>query len=145
MCSPAIKQWAEKQLSKGETHLVIDLENCTGMDSTFMGNMAGLAMKLVKVGGSLQVADASEKNQTSLEDLGLATLIDIEAKDASWQSEKSIIREKLQVVEAGSAMDKTAHVYETHKKLCEADTSNEKKFSTVLDCLEAELAGKKDQ
>lgn len=122
------------------THIVVDLENCTGMDSTFMGTMAGIAMRLAKTsGGLLEVASAGEKNSRSLEDLGLSALMHINPPAPSWEGLATKIRADLEVCEKGGTPDRTQHVFDAHKKLCDADNSNNGKFSTVLDCLEAEL------
>ena len=67
-----MKQCAQGELEDGIKHIVIDLSECSGMDSTFMGTMAGIAMKLAKLpDGKLEIANPGEKNRSSLEDLGL--------------------------------------------------------------------------
>ena len=141
--SPQMKQWAERQIQAGDTCVVVDLELCTGMDSTFMGTMAGIAMKLAKVeNATLQVTGATEKSRRSLEDLGLSMLIEIEPEDAVWKDSIDTIRTKLSECNSAGSVDKTQHVFDAHKLLCDADDSNDEKFSTVLDVLEAELANR---
>ena len=140
MNSPKLKAWADEQLKSGIVHIVIDLEVCTGMDSTFMGTMAGLAMRLVKTpGGILEVASANEKNSQSLDDLGLSSLMQINPESASWSGQEGGIRKSLIEYGQVNSADRTQHVFDAHKTLCDADDSNNEKFSTVLDCLEAEL------
>jgi len=46
-----------------------------------MGSMAGIAMKLAKKDGKLQVCKPSDKSRRSLEDLGLSMLIEIDPAD----------------------------------------------------------------
>ena len=141
--SPQMKTWAERQIKQDFTTVVVDLERCTGMDSTFMGTMAGIAMKLAKItDGKLQVVGASDKNRRSLEDLGLSMLIDIEPKEAVWQNDLETIRASLTEKSAESQIDKTQHVFDAHKLLCDAHGDNDEKFATVLDVLEAELANR---
>lgn len=138
--SPQMKQWAETHVAAGKHCVVIDLELCTGMDSTFMGTMAGIAMRIAKLpDGVLQVTGASDKNRSSLEDLGLSMLLEIEPENADWQANISNIRSSLKAMTESDAVDSTQHVLDAHKLLCEADESNDEKFSTVLDVLEAEL------
>jgi anti-sigma B factor antagonist len=138
--SPQMKQWAEEHVATDSQRVVIDLELCTGMDSTFMGTMAGIAMRLAKLpNGLLQVTGASDKNRNSLEDLGLSMLLDIEPTDADWQTNISTIRKSLKAMTETTTVDSTQHVLDAHKLLCEADETNDEKFSTVLDVLEAEL------
>ncbi len=138
-----MKAWAESQIKNGILTIVVDLEECTGMDSTFMGTMAGIAMKLAKKdGGSLQVASPSDKNRRSLEDLGLSMLLKIDPKDAPWQENLETIRTSLKEHSTLTQVDKTQHVFDAHKLLCEAHEGNDDKFATVLDVLEAELANR---
>ncbi|MGJ8657971.1 MAG: STAS domain-containing protein [Akkermansiaceae bacterium] len=138
--SPQMKQWAETHVAAGRHRVVVDLELCTGMDSTFMGTMAGIAMRLAKLpDGVLQVTGASDKNRNSLEDLGLSMLLEIEPEEADWQNNIASIRNSLNEASETGAVDSTQHVLDAHKLLCEADESNDEKFSTVLDVLEAEL------
>lgn len=140
MNSPKLKAWSEEQLKEGTTHVVIDLEECTGMDSTFMGTIAGLAMRLMKTkGGLLEIADASEKNRISLVNLGLSSLMSINPESPVWSKDMVAIRESLSEYGNVGSTDRTKHVFDAHKILCDADESNNEKFSTVLDCLEAEL------
>ncbi len=141
-----MKQWAETHVGAGRHCVVVDLELCTGMDSTFMGTMAGIALRLAKLpDGVLQVTGANEKNRNSLEDLGLSMLLEIEPKDADWQDNITSIRSSLQERSLTSSVDRTQHVFDAHKLLCEADESNDEKFSTVLDVLEAELENRIQQ
>ena len=125
--------------------MVVDLKACTGMDSTFMGTLAGLAMRLMKRSdGVLQIAEPGERNRKSLEDLGLDVLMQIEPVDATWFGEIEAIRAKLKPYEMvqNKAAD-APQVLEAHQKLCEADERNAEKFETVLDFLEAEVNAKK--
>lgn len=140
MNSPWMKSWVDERMGLGCKKIVIDLQACTGMDSTFMGTMAGMAMRLMKVSdGKLFVVDADEKNEQSLEDLGLGALLYINQPSMPWEDRKEEIRASLTECSEALENDRTQHVYDAHKTLVDADTSNSSKFSTVLDCLEAEL------
>lgn len=142
--SPMLKDWCEGEIDAGATCIVVDLEECKAMDSTFMGTMAGLAMRLLKLpGGKLQVAEPSERNRKSLEDLGLDVLMEIDPEDASWRELKDGVRSKLVVCKTSDEnLGQGTHVLDAHKKLCEADEKNIEKFGTVLDYLEAEVKAK---
>jgi len=143
--SPKLKQWAENEINSGATTVVVDLAACTGMDSTFMGTMAGLAMRLMKIPGAhLQIAEPGDRNRQSLEDLGLDVLMQIDPEESAWNGSISEIRAKLTPCgDDAPKIDSASHVLEAHKKLVEADESNTEKFATVLDFLEAEVNSKK--
>ncbi|MBT8036853.1 MAG: hypothetical protein KJO21_04850 [Verrucomicrobiae bacterium] len=107
--------------------------------------MAGLAMRLMKLPkGKLQVAEPGQRNQKSLEDLGLDVLMQIDPADGIWRDEIDAIRGKLQPCVPNGMQEKAEapHVLYAHKKLCEADERNTQKFGTVLDFLEAEVKAK---
>ena len=144
--SPALKDFGVSRINAGEMCLVIDLEACTGMDSTFMGTLAGMAARLsVRDGGQIQVADAGPRNRRSLEDLGLDFLLDIEPKEAIWQNQVSTIRaalKPLQPLALPGQVQQTMHVLEAHQTLAEANEKNTKVFANVVSLLEAELAEK---
>ncbi|MDC0088286.1 STAS domain-containing protein [Akkermansiaceae bacterium] len=142
--SPRLKDWCESEIKNGATCIVIDLEACKGMDSTFMGTLAGLAMRLQKIpAGQMQVVDPGDKNLNSLEGLGLDSLMQIDPADATWQSNVSEIRSKLEPCQPDVApLDQGSDILEAHKKLCEADIRNKEKFSDVINCLETELKNK---
>jgi hypothetical protein len=128
--------------------LVVDLEGCTGMDSTFMGTLAGLAMKMSKAGdGVLQVAGADERNRRSLEDLGLDFILQIEPEDAPWRARLDDVRRSLEPVNGDdtsqSSQQRASHVLEAHQLLSSTSDDNRDRFRGVIDVLEAELDAKK--
>ena len=141
--SPAVKEFGETRIAAGEKCLVVDLELCGGMDSTFMGTLAGLANRLSKKGGVFQVANAGVKNRNSLEDLGLDFLMEIEPENAVWKDvenkAKDLLETKVAGMKTGTELH-TRHVLEAHKILSEANEENRKKFSGVVKMLGDELA-----
>ena len=146
--SPALKECAEKRRSKGETRFVIDLENCTGMDSTFMGLLAGLASRVSKDKGSVMIASPGDKNRRSLEDLGLDCLLDIEPSDASWLGKEDEIRGKLKPFSPNrlpDMNDRSQQVLESHQVLASTSEENAKRFATVLQVLEKDAAKRTEE
>ncbi len=143
MNSPAMKEFGDGRIAAGERCLVVDLGACTGMDSTFMGTLAGMAARLsARDNGVLQIADPGSRNRRSLEDLGLDFILDIDPPTAVWQGNLGPIRDGLRSPNSDSpgAFDRTKHVLEAHQTLSEANEKNAKTFSTVVSMLKAELA-----
>lgn len=144
--SPAVKAFGVERISAGEKCLVVDLDACTGMDSTFMGTIAGLATRLsTQNDGVLQIADASERNRHSLEDLGLDFLIQIKPENPVWSGATELIRaalQKPQSISPQNLIQKTMHVLEAHQTLSGTNEKNQQTFSTVVTLLESELAAK---
>jgi len=143
MSSPAVKQCAERSLQDGERCVVIDLHLCTGMDSTFMGMLAGLAIRLSKQsdGGRLEIAGAAEKNVASLEDLGLNALMEINPTEAPWATALEEIRTQLQPWTGAvlNMRERSQEVLEAHKILSATNQDNAEKFDNVVQLLEKEL------
>ncbi len=144
--SPAVKAFGDARIAAGETSLVVDLAACTGMDSTFMGTLAGMAARLSAIeGGSLQIAEPGERNRRSLEDLGLDFLMQIDPPDAAWRGRVDEIRNRLSApYQPGSAgrLERTRHVLEAHQTLSGINEKNAGIFSGVVTLLEDELAEK---
>lgn len=143
-CSSTLKECAEEFLKAGCHCIVVDLEACTGMDSTFMGVLAGLAMRIKNCqgGGRLEVAGANEKNRASLEDLGLDALMEIDPTAAVWQENKDAWRANLCRWVKGkplSQQDRCREVLEAHQTLCAANPANVVKFDEVVKMLQQEL------
>lgn len=144
--SPALKAFGVERIATGERLLVVDLEACTGMDSTFMGTLAGLATRLSTQNGTLQVADAGQRNRNSLQDLGLDFLIEIDPEEAVWRDAVETIRHQLKsrgAVSHTSNIQQAVHVLEAHQVLSEANEKNLRTFSTVVSLLESQLDEKK--
>lgn len=143
MTSPAVKSFGDERIAAGEHCVVVDLAACTGMDSTFMGILAGLANRLSAQNGTLQIADPGERNRHSLEDLGLDFLMEIDPPGNPWRHRITEIRNDLRHPRALSQASQTQrahHVLEAHQVLSAASPENARKFAGVVSLLEAELA-----
>lgn len=76
--SPELKDLVREGLSQGRSRMVLDLQRCSGMDSTFMGMLSCLAGKLETAGGCLHVVNAAGKNADLLRGLGLDEVFTVE-------------------------------------------------------------------
>jgi len=139
-----MKAFGDERIGSGERCLVVDLGACTGMDSTFMGTLAGMAARLsAQDGGMLQIADSGSRNRRSLEDLGLDFLMEIDPPTALWRGNVDSIRGKLAPPVRPSvpgSVQRAQHVLEAHQILSGANERNAQEFSNVLKMLENELA-----
>ena len=144
MNSPLIKRFGESRIEDGESLLVVDLAACSGMDSTFMGTLAGMASRLSAAdGGVLQVAEADERNHRSLEDLGLDFLMQINPQEAPWQDGLDEIRSSLEPVESEDAisqMQRAKLCLEAHEKLSDLSDKNAREFDQVVGTLRKQIS-----
>lgn len=145
--SPLLKEFADRRIALGERLLVVDLGSCSGMDSTFMGTLAGIAARLSgHDGAALQIADVDQRNRRSLEDLGLDFLMQIDPPHATWRGRLEHIRNTLEAPhpapangQAGS-VQRAKHVLEAHQNLSAISEENAREFANVLNVLQNELA-----
>lgn len=81
--APALKKFGGTAIEGGCNLLVVDMRDCIGMDSTFMGIVGGLAMRLRKEkAGALAMANLSSKNKSLLATLGLDRCVKTEGAEA---------------------------------------------------------------
>lgn len=144
--SPALKAYCDSRMAAGDHLLVVDLAACSGMDSTFMGTLAGTAARLSSVeGGRLHIAEPGERNRKSLEDLGLDFLMDIDPPTAPWRGSLEMIRSQLEPLRQQpdpGRLQSTRHVLEAHQTLSAINPKNASSFAGVVGSLQDELSKK---
>jgi anti-anti-sigma regulatory factor len=118
---------------------VIDLDACTYLDSTFLGILLGLGLKLRSAGnGLLHILNASPRNVELLKNLGLDRLISIDAKKADLNGMDG---QKLEQLECRPATKTEAGptILEAHENLMNFDARNVAKFKDVVEFLREDL------
>ena len=139
--STGLKEFAKEMINRGFREFAIDLKNCTVMDSTFMGTLAGIALRLRELGqGNLRVTNLNERNSDLLSNLGLDQLFIIEARNSALGAPAP--ETATQTPLAATAPDKTAQaqtMLEAHEACVEANEANAAKFKDVLEYLKQDL------
>jgi anti-sigma B factor antagonist len=129
--SPGLKEFSLQMMHTGRRDFVVDLANCPAMDSTFMGTLAGLALRLREVdNGHLWVVNRNDRNSELLQGLGLDALFAHDPTPA------------LTAAVNGSAVEQTADKAKTrevmrtaHEACVEANPENAARFRDVLEHL----------
>ena len=129
-----------KQLDTVEFKQIdIDLADCQGLDSTYMGIMAMLALRAKKISATISVYNASEQNRNLLCGLGLKRLFQFKegtvetcGSDATVSSADPAAAETDKVTNANT-------VLEAHKTLMDVDQENVAKFEKVVDYVQKDL------
>ncbi len=137
--SAGVKEFAKEMVNRGHREFIVDLRNCPVMDSTFMGTLAMIALRLREIGqGSLHVVNLNERNHDLLTNLGLDQLFSM---DACGVKERGPGRAATPFTPRPprdhSAQAET--MLEAHEALVEADPENLTKFKDVLDYLKQDL------
>ncbi len=142
--SPALKKFCTDMIADGCMQFVLDMHACIGMDSTFMGVIAGIALRLKseKDSGVIMV-NMSPKTSALLETLGLDNLITTdwaEVADKDLQNELSRITD-LASLDTESTDKKIAAetVLEAHEDLVVACPGNGPEFQNVITYLKQEM------
>src|SRR5271154_3795556 len=83
--SSCLKAFYLQLFKDGVRRFYVDLEACTYLDSTFLGILLGLGLKLREAGGKglLRILNANARNLELLKNLGLDRLINIEGGNAN--------------------------------------------------------------
>jgi anti-anti-sigma regulatory factor len=135
--STGLKEFAKEMINRGFREFAIDLKNCPVMDSTFMGTLAGIALRLRELGqGTLHVINLNERNSDLLSNLGLDQLFCIEARSATP------VPSAAQVPLVTTAPDKVTQaqtMLAAHEACVEANEANAAKFKDVLEFLKQDL------
>jgi anti-sigma B factor antagonist len=138
--SPALKEFTKGMLERGHRRFIIDLGACPVMDSTFMGTLAGLALRLREFGdGSLLVRNVNERNSDLLRNLGLNNLFEIESKVTDSGAETPVEAAPLKPGQPMDRSDHAAYMIEAHEALVDAAPENLARFKDVLEYLKQDL------
>ena len=136
----SLKEFAREMLDRGYREFVVDLADCAMMDSTFMGTMASVALRLKELGhGHLHIVHCGNRSQELLSGLGLDHIFDIHGNGARAPECESLERSgKLQSPEV-KKKEQAETMLEAHEALCEAAPENLFRFKDVLDFLRQDL------
>jgi anti-anti-sigma factor len=140
--APQVKSFTAEMINRGYREFVLDLEECPVMDSTFMGVLTGVALRLHQMGhGGLHVIHLNERNSSLLENLGLDQIFDIQSDLSVYQSAEDLPEEKLPPTASGPEEKKEVArlMYEAHQTLSDVQPENRKKFKDVLDYLRKDI------
>src|SRR5258707_3855492 len=112
-----LKEFAREMLDRGYREFVVDLADCAMMDSTFMGTMAAVALRLKELGqGHLHVVRAGERSRDLLSGLGLDQIFDIHSNGAV-PPECEQMRENARLGADTQKKERTATMFEAHQEL----------------------------
>lgn len=131
------KQFIDASLKKAHTYYIIDFENCTGMDSTFLGIIAWLGLQIKQSEGRshLIVRNFNQRNKELFYNLGLQNFITTEEAILDASSKDSTEETKLTALEEGERC-RAIDVLNAHKTLVEASKENATLFKDLINLLE---------
>ena len=136
-CSSPIENFADNIVSGVIQKVVIDLKECTWMDSTFMGTLATLGIHAKKANVVVNVLHANEKNLQLLRELGIYKLFIYDSNFINPTSNtwKNVILKPPPNVK----QDIAKTVLDAHETLMSVDKKNFIKFKKVVELVKKDL------
>jgi anti-sigma B factor antagonist len=125
--SGGLKNFAEEMVRRGHRQFIVDLADCELMDSTFMGTLVGVGMK-VRPEGSLSVIRPNPRNREVLRNLGLDRILRLEEQAPAAPAAAT------DTVPAAAAARET--ILEAHENLAAVSPENAVRFKDVLEFLQ---------
>ncbi len=138
LSSTGLKDFGKEMANRGYRDFVVDLQKCPVMDSTFMGTLASIALRLRELGsGQLRVVRVNERNRDLIRNLGLDQLFaiveEIDIAVAPTVPSEALPRDPVDKATQAVTM------LEAHEELVQANPANAAKFKDVLDYLKQDL------
>ncbi len=129
--SGSLKDFFAEMLKQGKTRFVVDFKNCTSMDSTFLGVLAGAALELRRLNppGGLTLVRVGDRNLELIRNLGLHRLATVDAGDFAMNFGAGA---QTLDTKAKTEIESARLVLEAHENLVAADGANAAKFQDVL-------------
>jgi len=139
----ALWDFASQSLEDGWRRFALDLTECRGLDSTFLGTLVGISQEIEEQDSSVEgwvcVVNASDANRELFEIVGADKYVRFKASVRMEPLETQALATGLMSTERRLELVRRAH-----ENLISIDQRNEARFGEFLRCLAAELANKSD-
>lgn len=135
--SQPLRQFAMEKIDQGKQEFVVDLAQCQGMDSTFLGVLAGIGLRLRQNGrpATVHIVNISSHNLDLLETLGLDRLFAMNTNTPPLLAEAEYRKlPDTDLTQLSHPLDKketTDLMIEAHDNLIRADERNATKFKKL--------------
>src|SRR5438105_4183445 len=134
--SGSLKEFAQEMVNRGYREFIVDLHNCVMMDSTFMGTLAGVALRLKELGdGHLHVVRCGARSRELLSGLGLDQIFSIHSQGLSAPECNELDGEPSTSMSVEEKREQAQTMLDAHEALCRAAPENLTRFKDVLDYL----------
>lgn len=130
-----LKEFLKSSYATGKRDFVFDFSQCSGMDSTVLGVLAGCALELRRLNpkGSLVLSRLNNRNLELVKNLGLHRIATVDAGEGALNSgigATTALNDKQL-----SELENARLCLEAHESLVAADSENQVKFQDVIDYL----------
>lgn len=141
--APSLKRFCMNALENGCQDIVFDMEDCLGMDSTFMGVLAGIAIHRGEIGRAhVIVMNLSPRTHEMLVTLGLEQVLACHEQNEPLPELKKRLATALHLEGLDEDDDRALSLttmLQAHQHLVDVDPENMARFRDVLTYLEQEV------
>lgn len=136
-CAP-VKDFFERMIARKKTKFLLDLSNCTGLDSTFLGLIAGVAMDVSRLDppGSLTLCRPKPRLLEVVRNLGLHRIIEVDSGDFPMNFDES--SESLNELHQNKS-ENTQMILNAHEKLLEIEEGDNARFQDIVSFLKRRM------
>jgi len=141
-----LRRYALEMMEHGVVQFIVDLGGCDGMDSTFLGVLAGIGLRLTQSNraGQIHVANVGQRNLELLQTLGLDRLFGMDqpaGRNLHYDAPAGLAFQRLpdsdvtQLSKPLNKSDTADLMLEAHDNLIRADQRNLAKFKDITSFL----------
>lgn len=138
--SAPLSDFFKKLIGQGQRRFLLDFQNCSAMDSTFLGILAGAGLELRKVQppGTLALCRLNGRGLELVRNLGLHRIMQVEADPAAL----SFTRDEESLVGTVRTERESARIIlQAHENLVQVESGNQARFQDVIAFLRSQHEG----
>jgi anti-sigma B factor antagonist len=139
MNSGPLRDFFSQTMGGGKRRFIVDFADCTSMDSTFLGIMAGAALDLRRFDppGSIILCRLGARNLELVRNLGLHRIMTVDSGELAMDfgAPAGQLENKMGKAE----LENARLVLRAHENLIEADEKNRSKFQDVVGFLKNQV------
>jgi len=134
----ALDAFAEREIEEGAQQFILDLSDCTGVDSTFMGTLLGLSNRVreLDAGAGIALINVDDHARKQLSSVGVDAFVTLVPGETPLPRKLKLTELSTEPV---SDRERLKLMVRAHKDLVSADSRNEAKFGAFLSAIVAEL------
>ena len=137
--SKTLEEYLNKILTGEKKDIILDFEECNYMDSTMLGLIAKIALKIKKIWLQEIIAiNLDNSILMSIKSTGIDKLLNLIEKNVINKKDSEEL-EELENKDFDSKEEKTQHILESHKTLVNLNEENKLIFQNVVNLLEKEM------
>lgn len=137
--SKTLEEYLNKILTGEKKDIILDFEECNYMDSTMLGLIAKIALKIKKIWLQEIIAiNLDNSTLMSIKSTGIDKLLNLIESDNINKKDSEEL-EELENKDFDSKEEKTQHILESHKTLVNLNEENKLIFQNVVNLLEKEM------